>query len=99
MDPNEPSLLQNPVIAEIAKNHGYTTAQVLIRWAIQRGTSVIPKSVNPERLKQNFQSATIELSADDMKKIAALDTHHRLIVGAFWKAPELGYTLQSLWDE
>jgi alcohol dehydrogenase (NADP+) len=98
-DPNEPSLLQNPVIAEIAKNHGYTTAQVLIRWAIQRGTSVIPKSVNPERLKQNFQAATIELNAEDMKKIASLDTHHRLIVGAFWKAPELGYTLQSLWDE
>ena len=98
-DPNEPSLLQNPVITEIAKNNGFTTAQVLIRWAIQRGTSVIPKSVHPERLMQNFQAATIELSADDMKKIAALDTHHRLLLGAFWKAPDLGYTLQSLWDE
>ena len=97
--PNEPSLLQNQVITEIAKNNGFTTAEVLIRWAIQRGTSVIPKSVHPERLMQNFQAATIELSADDMKKIAALDTHHRLLLGAFWKAPDLGYTLQSLWDE
>ncbi len=99
MDPNEPSLLQNPVIAEIAKNRGYTTAQVLIRWAIQRGTSVIPKSVNPERMKQNFLAASIELSDEDMTNIAALNTHERLIVGGFWKAPELGYTLQSLWDE
>ena len=98
-DPNEPSLLENPVILNIAKSHGYTSAQVLIRWAIQRGTSVIPKSVNPERMKQNFLAASIELSDEDMTNIAALNTHERLIVGGFWKAPELGYTLQSLWDE
>jgi alcohol dehydrogenase (NADP+) len=98
-DPNEPSLLENPVIIEIAAANGYTPGQVLIRWAIQRGTSVIPKSVNPGRIKQNFEAASITLSENDMKKIAALDNHERLITGAFWHAPKLGYTKESLWDE
>lgn len=97
--PDEPSLLENPTILEIANAHGYSPGQVLIRWAIQRGTSVIPKSVNPGRIKENLEAATIELTDADMQKIAALDNHTRLIVGAFWSAPESGYTLETLWDE
>lgn len=97
--PDEPSLLENPTVLEIAKNHDYSPAQVLIRWAIQRGTSVIPKSVNPERIKQNLEAATIELSETDMQKIAALDLHSRYITGGLWVAPEQGYSIDSLWDE
>jgi len=98
-DPNEPGLFENPTIVEIANANGFSSAQVLIRWAIQRGTSVIPKSVNPARLKQNFDSATISLSDEDMKKIAALEAKRRLITGKFWDAPELGYSVATLWDE
>jgi alcohol dehydrogenase (NADP+) len=98
-DPHEPSLFENPTIAEIANANGLAPAQVLIRWAIQRGTSVIPKSVNPLRLKQNFDSAAILLSDKDMKKIAALEAKRRLITGKFWDAPELGYSMSTLWDE
>jgi alcohol dehydrogenase (NADP+) len=97
--PDEPSLLENPAIVEIAEANGYSTAQVLIRWAIQRGTSVIPKSVNPGRMKQNLDSASINLSADEMQKIATLEKNARFIVGVFWTMPELGYTLENLWDE
>ncbi|NJN28199.1 MAG: aldo/keto reductase [Cyclobacteriaceae bacterium] len=97
--PDEPSLLQNPVIEEIAAAHHLSTAQVLICWAIQRGTSVIPKSVNPGRLKQNIDAASIALNEEDMQKIATLDAHKRLIVGGFWAMPGSGYTLQTLWDE
>jgi alcohol dehydrogenase (NADP+) len=97
--PDEPTLLENPTILEIANAHGHSSAQILIRWAIQRGTSVIPKSVNPARLKQNYDAAFIELSDEDMKKIAAMDRHERIIKGGFWHAPELGYTIESLWDE
>ena len=97
--PNEPSLFENSTIVEIAENHGVSPAQVLIRWAIQRGTSVIPKSVNPGRMKQNFEAATLELTAEDMDKIAALDFHGRYIVGQFWNAPKKGYTVENLWDE
>lgn len=98
-DPNEPILLENPTIVEIANANGFSSAQVLIRWAIQRGTSVIPKSVNPARLEQNFGSATISLSDEDMEKISALEAKGRLIIGKFWDAPELGYSAATLWDE
>lgn len=97
--PDEPRIMENPVIIEIASKHGYSPAQVLIRWAIQRGTAVLPKSVNPERIKQNFHAATIELTEGDMEKIKALDIHKRIIAGGFWNAPEYGYTMETLWDE
>ena len=96
---NESSLLENPTIVEIAHINGFSPAQVLIRWAIQRGVSVIPKSVNPTRLKQNFDSATISLSDKEMKRIAALEAKKRFITGEFWDAPELGYSVATLWDE
>ena len=97
--PNEPSLLENITIVDIAKSNDVSSAQVLIRWAIQRGTTVIPKSVNPGRMKQNLDAASIELSEDDMKRIARLDFNGRYIVGGFWVAPQKGYTLDNLWDE
>lgn len=84
---------------EIAHANGFSSAQVLIRWAIQRGTSVIPKSVNSVRLKQRFDSAAISLSNEDMEKIAAFEAKGRLITGKFWEAPELGYSVAALWDE
>jgi len=97
--PDEPSLLENPTIMKIAKSHGISTAQVLIRWAIQRGTSVIPKSINPGRMKQNLDAASLVLTEDDMKKLASLDTHTRILIGGFWAMPGSGYTMESLWDE
>lgn len=97
--PNEPSLMENPTIVKIAKNYGVSSAQVLICWAIQRGTSVIPKSVNPGRMKQNLDAASMTLSEGDMKTLASLDTHERLLIGGFWAMPNSGYTMASLWDE
>jgi len=97
--PNEPSLFENPTIVDIAQAKGVSSAQVLLRWAIQRGTSVIPKSVNPGRMKQNLDAASLELSDEEMNKIAALDSQGRFIIGGFWNAPGKGYTLESLWDE
>jgi alcohol dehydrogenase (NADP+) len=98
-NPDEPRLLENATIKEIADANGFSPAQVLIRWAIQRGTSVIPKSVNPARLRENYESAAIALPAQNMEKIAALEAQQRLITGKFWDAPELGYSVATLWDE
>ncbi len=75
----EPSLLENPVINEIADKHGATPAQVLIKWAVQRDTIVIPKSSNPDRIRQNLESAKLQLSEEDMKRIRALDQHFRYL--------------------
>lgn len=97
--PDEPSLFDIPTIVKIAEKNGYSPAQVLIRWAIQRGTSVIPKSVNPGRMKQNLNTVDLQLTEEDMQEIATLDKHARFVVGAFWAMPGSGYTLETLWDE
>jgi alcohol dehydrogenase (NADP+) len=95
----EPMLLENKVIVEIAEAHDCTPAQVLIRWALQRGTSVIPKSTNPKRLQQNFAAAAVQLTDEDMQKIAGLDLHYRFIHGEFWAPEGSPYTVATLWDE
>lgn len=96
---NEPSLLNNQVISAIAGKHGCSTAQILIAWALERGTSVIPKSVNPGRIKQNFEAAAIALNTEDMTQIATLDKHFRYVNGGFWALPGSTYTVANLWDE
>ena len=95
---NEPSLLEHPVIGTIAEKHKATAGQVLLAWALKRDTVVIPKSVNPKRLRDNFAAADIELDNDDMAKIKELDKHYRFVDGSFWQAPGSPYTLDNLWD-
>jgi 2,5-diketo-D-gluconate reductase A len=64
----------NPVIAEIAAKYSKTPAQVMLRWHIQRGIVVIPKSTHYERMVENFNVFDFTLSDEDMNKIASLDT-------------------------
>ena len=66
-------LFEEPVLVEIGKKYGKTSAQVMLRWALRRGIVVIPKSVHKERMAQNFDVFDFTLSDDDMQKIAALD--------------------------
>lgn len=96
---DEPVLLEDQVITGIAQRHGVTPAQVLISWAINRGTAVIPKSVNPERLKQNLAADEISLSPEDMGEIAQIDRHRRYVSGDFWELEDGPYTVESIWDE
>ena len=96
---NEPVLLEDPVVTRIASYHGATPAQVLIAWAIHRGTAVIPKSVRPARLAENLDAASLELTADDMSELRGLDRHRRYIPGDFWAKPGSPYTVEGLWDE
>jgi diketogulonate reductase-like aldo/keto reductase len=70
-------LLQDTTIVNIADKHERTPAQVVIRWHIQLGLIVIPKSVNPERIAQNADVFEFELDNDDMAKISALNTNMR----------------------
>ena len=94
----ETSLLADATVVAIAGRHGCTPAQVLIRWALQRGTSVIPKSSNPERIAQNLAAADVPLSDGDMRELAALDRAYRFIDGTFWVHEGGPYTLANLWD-
>ena len=67
-------LFENETLAQIAAAHDKSTAQVMLRWNLQRGVAVIPKSVHRERMEQNLDVFDFELTADEMAKIAALDT-------------------------
>jgi diketogulonate reductase-like aldo/keto reductase len=64
----------NPVLKEIADKYAKSTAQVMLRWQLQRGVVSLSKSANPERVRQNFDIFDFELTADDMAKIAAINT-------------------------
>lgn len=66
-------LLEDPVIGKIAAKHGKTPAQAVIRWHLDSGFLVIPKSANPDRIRQNFDVFDFVLDADDMAAIAGLD--------------------------
>jgi len=95
---DEPSLLDNPVILEIAENKSCTPGQVLIKWAIQRETAVIPKSVHAGRIAENIQALDVQLSREEMVAISALDRHERYIQGDFWTMPGSPYTMEGLWE-
>ena len=67
--------VQNETLAAIAGKYGKSIAQVILRWLIQRNIVVIPKSIRKERIIENFNVFDFELTKEDMKKIAALDTN------------------------
>lgn len=66
-------LFENPVLAEIAKKYNKTTAQVMLRWHIQRGVVVIPKSTHKERIEENLNVFDFALEQADMNRISELD--------------------------
>src|SRR4051794_7580812 len=76
-DGSRGSTLEDPVIAGIAAAHGKTAAQVMLRWSLQHGRSVIPKSSKPSRIAENIDVLDFELSTDDIAAIDGLDTGRR----------------------
>lgn len=73
-------ILTRPVLTEIGKQYGKTAAQVALRWNVQRGVVVIPKSVHKNRMEQNIDIWDFQLSEEDMAQIAKLDLGHSEIV-------------------
>lgn len=63
------SVLEQEAIKEIAAHHGRTPAQVVLRWGVQRGTAIVPKSSRPERLRENIALFDFELGNDEMTAI------------------------------
>ncbi|RAO12719.1 aldo/keto reductase [Micromonospora noduli] len=76
-DGEHTSTLQDPVIGDIAKAHGKTLAQVMLRWHVQQGRSAIPKSTKPARIAENFDVFDFALTAEQLAAIDALDTGKR----------------------
>ena len=71
------AVLDDPVITAIAAAHGRTTAQVTVRWHLQRGDVVFPKSMHRDRMAENLDAVTFALTADEMAAITALDRGQR----------------------
>lgn len=77
------NFFKNPILAEIAAKYGKSVAQVALRWNVQRGVVVIPKSVHKERIQENFNIWDFELSDKDMETISDMDIGHSEIVNHF----------------
>ncbi|MDD7795400.1 aldo/keto reductase [Clostridium sp. 'White wine YQ'] len=86
-------LLKNTVLNEIARNHKRTVAQVILRWHIQRGIIIIPKSSNPKRIKENIQLFDFELSSEEMERISQLNTGKR------YSHSPTGYMVNPLYNK
>jgi diketogulonate reductase-like aldo/keto reductase len=71
------NLLADPTLGTVAQRYGKSVAQIILRWHIQLGNIVIPKSVTPERIRQNIDVFDFELTDDDLSTIASLDNGHR----------------------
>lgn len=76
-------IFTHPVLTEIGKKYGKTAAQVALRWNVDRGVAVIPKSVHRDRIQQNLAIWDFKLDSTDMERIAALDTGKSDIVDHF----------------
>lgn len=76
-------IFTHPVLTKIGKKYGKNAAQVALRWNVQRGVVVIPKSVHKERMEQNFDIWDFTLSDEDMKEISELDIGHSDIVNHY----------------
>ncbi|WP_029287419.1 aldo/keto reductase [Cellulomonas sp. HZM] len=70
-------VLRDPTIVEVARRHAATPAQVVLRWHLDLGVAVIPKSVTPERIRSNLRALDLALTSDDHERIAALDRGRR----------------------
>lgn len=94
---DEPSLLENEVINSIAEKHDATPAQILIKWAVERDTIVIPKSTNSGRIKENLESAEINLDDADHAKIKELNIPYRYLDAEMMETESDMY--QDIFDE
>jgi len=99
IDADTPSLLTHPKVKYLATRYNATPAQILIAWGLKRKTIVIPKSIHPKRLLQNFNSQNIIIDNDDMKHLQQLDLKYRFLDGTYFTQSGSPYTHTTLWDE
>lgn len=95
----ENSVTNTPEVIRIALKHNCTTAQVVLAWGMQRGTVVIPKSVNADRIAENFGAITLQLTESDMSSLARLDKNLRMSKGAYAVMEGGCYTHESIWEQ
>jgi len=81
LGPSEKNLAHDPLVEKVANKLDKTPGQVLVRWALQRGTSVIPKSTRDERIKENIQVFGWEIPEDDFRALCGIKDEKRVLTG------------------
>jgi alcohol dehydrogenase (NADP+) len=94
----EDSITNNHTVIEIAQKHACLPSQILLAWGIKRGTSVIPKSVNYVRIKENLEAGHVELDESDMIELGKIDRNIRLAKGLYCIFPNGYYNLENIWE-
>lgn len=94
---DETRLLEEAAVVEIARSHDVSPAQVLIAWALARGTAVIPKSTNATRIAENLEATKLVLTDEDRARLDRLDRGARYVDGSVWCPPGSPWTLDKLW--
>ncbi len=94
---DEPPLLNNQVVLATAEQEGLTPGQLLIAWALTRGTSVIPKSVNAGRIAENLAAADHELSIAARQVLDEIELRYRYVSPSGWFIPGVTYEGQDFW--
>ena len=77
---NEREVLNEPLLETLAKKYGKTPAQIVLRWHVQRGISVVPKSVHSERIEENYDIWGFNLSSEDMLDFDNLNIGYRYVL-------------------
>ena len=95
---DHPILLENGIVRSIAEKHQATPAQIVIKWGMDRGTPVIPKSVKELRILENFASAQLRLDKDDTEQLNSLEGPFRYTTGIGWTRNGSPYSQSDLWD-
>ena len=93
------NLFTHRPILSLATKYQCSPAQILLAWSLQRGTVVIPKSIRPTRLKENFQATDLHLDKADMETISRIDRGYRFLDGAFFAPPGSPYSVNDFWDD
>ncbi|WBL41168.1 aldo/keto reductase [Algoriphagus halophytocola] len=96
---NDPKLLTDPVVIELANKHQVEAGQILIAWSIARGIAVIPKSVNQGRIIGNLAAAKSNLDDHDMMELRDIGISHRFIDGSFFTGDNSPYNSSDLFDK
>jgi len=94
---DEPDLFELDSVKSIAEKYNKTPAQILIAFALNRGLSVIPKSTNAGRIKQNLESDSINLTQEEVEEISKADRNYRFVDGSFWTQEGSPYSMKDLW--
>lgn len=94
---DEPLLFEDETILDIANKRDISPAQAILAWHLSKDIAVIPKSVNEERIRQNFEANLIELSEIEIQKIDSINTTYRYVKGDFFTYNGSPYSLEDIW--